>query len=131
MRLVITQSKVELVVPCTAWWYIVNCSVLKFCKWLKYKFLILLHGRLLRTRPTGSIKSLKWIAQWHIIERGSKMRFLVLGVSNEKLIISRSHFNRLQFKLQNNILELHEALAKKLYKCLQNPWKTPRNWGFP
>ena len=38
----------------------------------------------------------------------------VLGGSNEKYIFSQSSSFRQQFMLQNDILELHVALAKKM-----------------
>ena len=41
------------------------------------------------------------------------MRFSVVGVSNEKSIFSQSYSIGHQFKLQNEILESHVALAKK------------------
>ena len=42
-----------------------------------------------------------------------KMRFSVLGASNVKSIFCMRDFHRQLYKFQNDILELHVALAKK------------------
>ena len=42
-----------------------------------------------------------------------KMRFSVLGASNVKSIFCMRDFLRQLYKFQNDILELHVALAKK------------------
>ena len=59
-----------------------------------------------------------------------KMRFAVLGASNVKSIVCMRDFLRQLYKFQNDILELHVALAKKSYTCLKNTRKTPKKWDF-
>ena len=59
------------------------------------------------------------MSQWRNMDRRLNMRFTVLGGSNEKYIFSQSSSFRQQFMLQNDILELHVALAKKMLHVIE------------
>ena len=53
------------------------------------------------------------------------MKFAVPGASNEKSIFFQSYSFRQQFKFQNDILELHEVLAKKKLHLFEKYMKKP------
>ena len=65
------------------------------------------------------------IPQWHIMDRRLNMRFTVLGGSNEKSFFCPSYSSGQYFKLQNDILELHVALAKKMLHMFEKSMKNP------
>ena len=54
-----------------------------------------------------------------------KIRFSVLGTSNEKFIFFQCHSFRQLIDLQNDILELHVALAKKIVHLFEKSMKKP------
>ena len=69
---------------------------------------------------------------WRIVDRRSIWEISVLCTSNEKSIFFSRNFVRQYCNLQNDMLELHVALAKKnctlVWKIYEIP---PQNWGFP
>ena len=90
------------------------------------------HGRCLQDQgiPFGNpnhTRDLLTDAQQRIIDRKLNMRFTVLGASNEKSIFCQSYSFNQQFKLQNDILELHVVLAKKKLHLFENYKEKPKN----
>ena len=73
---------------------------------------------------------IQYNTHWRNVDRKSIWKFSVLCTSNEKSIFFPWNFVRQYSNLQNDILDLHVALAKKILHMFEKSMKTPPKLGF-